>query len=223
MLSTLRTTFALDIPSDASPAFQIRVGDQPLHTDTITHPKIKFDGGLEWKVRLCLLVAVAKENSDSGTEGVRFKSLVRDGPRGEWGSAWKAPIGAAPSEKPTSASSSTAQLSPRQQQPGVVKSWTSFITASFLGAAEGGYHDGDELSDYSSDPNDDEVGYEGNHTSYDGIKPDRAGGVGTGVNFGGGREVSWQEIKLETVECEVPVSVWPGNTAFKPVDVVFDV
>ncbi|KAJ4477680.1 Rgp1-domain-containing protein [Lentinula edodes] len=223
VLSTLRTTFALDIPSDASPAFQIKVGDQPVHTDTITHPKTKFDGGLEWKVRLCLLVAVAKENSDSGTEGVRFKSLVRDGPRGEWGSAWKAPIGAAPSEKPISAGSSTAQLSPRQQQPGVVKSWTSFITASFLGAAEGGYHDGDELSDYSSDPNDDEVGYEGNHTSYDGIKPDRAGGVGTGVNFGGGREVSWQEVKLETVECEVPVSVWPGNTAFKPVDVVFDV
>ncbi|KAJ3879668.1 Rgp1-domain-containing protein [Lentinula edodes] len=223
VLSTLRTTFALDIPSDASPAFQIKVGDRPVHTDTMTHPKTKFDGGLEWKVRLCLLVAVAKENSDSGTEGVRFKSLVRDGPRGEWGSAWKAPIGAAPSEKPMSASSSTGQLSPRQQQPGVVKSWTSFITASFLGAAEGGYHDGDELSDYSSDPNDDEVGYEGNHTSYDGIKPDRAGGVGTGVNFGGGREVSWQEVKLETVECEVPVSVWPGNTAFKPVDVVFDV
>ncbi|KAJ3893392.1 Rgp1-domain-containing protein [Lentinula edodes] len=191
VLSTLRTTFALDIPSDASPAFQIKVGDQPVHTDTMTHPKTKFDGGLEWKVRLCLLVAVAKENSDSGTEGVRFKSLVRDGPRGEWGSAWKAPIGAAPSEKPMSASSSTGQLSPRQQQPGVVKSWTSFITASFLGAAEGGYHDGDELSDYSSDPNDDEVG--------------------------------WQEVKLETVECEVPVSVWPGNTAFKPVDVVFDV
>ncbi|KAJ3918996.1 Rgp1-domain-containing protein [Lentinula edodes] len=223
VLSTLRTTFALDIPSDASPAFQIKVGDQPVHTDTMTHPKTKFDGGLEWKVRLCLLVAVAKENSDSGTEGVRFKSLVRDGPRGEWGSAWKAPIGAAPSEKPMSASSSTGQLSPRQQQPGVVKSWTSFITASFLGAAEGGYHDGDELSDYSSDPNDDEVGYEGNYNSYDGIKPNRAGGVGTGVNFGGGREVSWQEIKLETVECEVPVSVWPGNTAFKPVDVVFDV
>ncbi|KAJ3807538.1 Rgp1-domain-containing protein [Lentinula aff. lateritia] len=224
VLSTLRTTFALDIPSDASPAFQIRVGDQPFHTDAMTHPKSKFNGGLEWKVRLCLLVAVAKENSDSGTESVRFKSLVRDGPRGEWGSAWKAPIGAAPCEKPMSTGSSTAQLSPRQQQqPGVVKSWTSFIAASFLGAAEGGYHDGDEFSDYSSDPNDDEVGYEGNHTSYDGIKPNHAGGVGTGVNFGGGREVSWQEIELETVECEVPVSVWPGNTAFKPVDVVFDV
>ncbi|KAF5367350.1 hypothetical protein D9615_010292 [Tricholomella constricta] len=44
--------------------------------------------GLEWKVWLCLLVAVAAESSAVGTEGVRVKQLVRDGPRGEWGSSW---------------------------------------------------------------------------------------------------------------------------------------
>lgn len=32
-----------------------------------------------------------------------------------------------------------------------------------------------------------------------------------------------REAMLETVECEVPVRVWPGNTAFKAADVVFDV
>ncbi|KAJ4485253.1 Rgp1-domain-containing protein [Lentinula aciculospora] len=226
VLSTLRTTFALDIPSDASPAFQIKVGDDNLHTDS-SSPKTKLEGGLEWKVRLCLLVAIAKESSDSGTEGVRFKSLVRDGPRGEWGSAWKAPASAAPSEKPilpSSSSSSELSTGQQQSQQGVVKSWTSFIAASFLGAAEGGYHDGDELPEDSLDQDDDdERGNEGNVNLYDGIKPDRAGGVGIGVNFGGGREARWQEVKLETVECEVPVRVWPGNTAFKPVDVVFDV
>ncbi|KAJ3982973.1 Rgp1-domain-containing protein [Lentinula detonsa] len=209
VLSTLRTTFALDIPSDASPAFQIKVGDDNLHSiNADTLPKPKLEGGLEWKVRLCLLVAVAKETSDSGTEGVRFKSLVRDGPRGEWGSAWKAPISAAPREKPTSTDSSSGQ---QQQQQGVVKSWTSFIAASFL----------DSLDDVDDD--DRWAGNEGHHVSYDGIKPNRAGGVGVGVNFGGGMEARWQEVKLETVECEVPVRVWPGNTAFKPVDVVFDV
>lgn len=31
------------------------------------------------------------------------------------------------------------------------------------------------------------------------------------------------DVRLETVECEVPVRVWPGNTAFKAADVVFDV
>ncbi|KAJ3783365.1 Rgp1-domain-containing protein [Lentinula aff. detonsa] len=210
VLSTLRTTFALDIPSDASPAFQIKVGDDNLHSiNADSLPKPKLEGGLEWKVRLCLLVAVAKETSDTGTEGVRFKSLVRDGPRGEWGSAWKAPISAAPREKPTSTDSSSGQQ--QQQQQGVVKSWTSFIAASFL----------DSLDDVDDD--DRWAGNEGHHVSYDGIKPNRAGGVGVGVNFGGGMEAKWQEVKLETVECEVPVRVWPGNTAFKPVDVVFDV
>ncbi|KZW00700.1 Rgp1-domain-containing protein [Exidia glandulosa HHB12029] len=31
------------------------------------------------------------------------------------------------------------------------------------------------------------------------------------------------DVRLETVEAEVPVRVWPGNTAFKAADVVFDV
>ncbi|KAJ3723785.1 Rgp1-domain-containing protein [Lentinula raphanica] len=226
VLSTLRTTFALDIPSDASPAFQIKVGDDHLHSiNTDTSPKPKLEGGLEWKVRLCLLVAVAKETSDSGTEGVRFKSLTRDGLRGEWGSTWKAPASAAPREKPKTVDYSQLSPGPQQQQQGVVKSWTSFIAASFLGAAEGGYHDGDEFTEDSLDDDDDDDGLENDehHLSYDGIKPDLAGGVGVGVNFSGGREAKWQEVRLETVECEVPVKVWPGNTAFKPVDVVFDV
>lgn len=56
-------------------------------------------GGLQWKVRLCLLVAVVAESSETGTEDVRMKSLVRDGPRGEWGSSWCAPDDIAPMEK----------------------------------------------------------------------------------------------------------------------------
>jgi RAB6A-GEF complex partner protein 2 len=42
------------------------------------------------------------------------------------------------------------------------------------------------------------------------------------VDLGAGEE-GWRELAVETVECEVPVMVWPGNTAFRPEDVVFDV
>jgi hypothetical protein len=39
----------------------------------------------------------------------------------------------------------------------------------------------------------------------------------------GGGEEGWTAVKVETVECEVPIRVWPGNTAFKAMEVVFDV
>ena len=38
-----------------------------------------------------------------------------------------------------------------------------------------------------------------------------------------GPEEAWRDVKVEMVECEVPVKVWPGNTAFKATEVVFDV
>ncbi|KZT24659.1 Rgp1-domain-containing protein [Neolentinus lepideus HHB14362 ss-1] len=162
--SMLRTTFALDIPPDASPAFQVGLEDG--------------SGGLEWKVRLCLLVAVA-----SPGEGIKLKQLVRDGPRGEWAASWRASSSIAPMER----------LDPRNQNQTTtpMMSWASYF-ASFVGAAgEGtGYHDGDE----------DVEDVEGKDDQ------DR-----------------WQELKVETVECEVPIKVWPGNTAFKAMEVVFDV
>ncbi|KAJ7596555.1 Rgp1-domain-containing protein [Mycena floridula] len=192
-LSTLRTTFSLDIPSDASPAFQIKVG-----TDRGSKP-----GGLDWKVRLCLLVAVVPETSFAGSEGVRLKGLVRDGPRGEWGSSWRASSTISPMNKPVE--------EPPSSPPPTSKSWGSFFASSILGSSEPRYHDGDE--EYEDQ---DEQGV------YDGIKADEEGGVGVGVNFGGG-EIGWKGAKVETVECEVPIKVWPGNTAFKPVEVVFDV
>jgi len=196
VLSTLRTAFSLDIPSDASPAFQVKVGSGG-ENDSIL-------GGHEWKVRLCLLVAVAAESSHAGTEGVRLKSMARDGRRGEWGSSWKALPGISPLERP----GVHARAKERVSQP---KSWASFFTASFLGSSEHGYHDGDE------DPGDDEE-----DEAYDGVRGDSEGGVGVGVKFGGGED-EWREVKIETVECEVPIRVWPGNTAFNAMDVLFEV
>ncbi|ESK82104.1 retrograde golgi transport protein rgp1-like protein [Moniliophthora roreri MCA 2997] len=216
VLGSLRTTFSLDIPSDATPAFQVQVALWPW-------PETGKAGGLEWKVRLCLLVAIASETADTGTEGVPFKTLVRDGMRGEWASPWTAPLGAGVMQKPkngrTPMKRGNSNSSMGSQNQGMVRSWASYLTSSILGSVEESYHDGDE----------DPEGYEdtrrgeGDEDGYDGIKPDPMGGVGSGVDYAGGREDEWEEVKIETVECEVPIRVWPGNTAFRPMDVVFDV
>ena len=206
-LSNLRTTFSLDIPSDASAAFQVNVGGNTESGDA----KDAKAGGLEWKVRLCLLVAVASESSIASSDGVRFKSMVRDGPRGQWGSSWKATAGFSPMEK--------VDLQPRRQESQKQsRSWASFLTASILGVSDeedeegGGLNKGRKVGQESGDGDDE----------YDGVRGSKDGGVGEGVNFGGGED-GWRATKLETVECEVPIKVWPGNTAFKAVEVVFHV
>jgi RAB6A-GEF complex partner protein 2 len=189
VLSSLRTTFALDIPSDASPAFQVKIGDGgPIPPPT---------GGLEWKVRLCLLVAVAAETSVANTEGVRIKHLVRDGQRGEWGSSWKATASIAPMERPDEASRELSQQT---------QTWGQFFATSFLGAGESEFNGGNE-ADVDVD------------ASGEGMWD----GEGEAQRDFGGGDDGWKDIKVETVECEVPIKVWPGNTAFKATDVVFDV
>ncbi|KAI0078498.1 Rgp1-domain-containing protein [Panus rudis PR-1116 ss-1] len=182
MTSTLRTTFSLDIPPDGSPAFQVDVKKHSLGAA----------GGLEWKVRLCLLVSVASMACRSDGESVRLKTLVRDGPRGEWGSAWKAASTVAPKEQPD-----PRALHEEQQRqatsPTTAVSWMSYLASSILGASEIGYHDGDEEDEEES------------------------GGSETV-----GEEDEWRELKVEMVECEVPIKVWPGHTAFKANEVVFE-
>ncbi|KAI9460135.1 Rgp1-domain-containing protein [Lactarius psammicola] len=169
---TQRTTFALDIPSDAAPAFRLSLGGAPS------------EGGLAWKVRLCLLVAIT-------APGAQVRGMVRDGPRGQWGSTWVPTDSLAPRERPPKAQATSPQ----------VHSWASFFTSTFLSVSEGGFHDGDEAL---TDEEDGEGLAEGE------------------VDMGAGEE-GWRELAVETVECEVPVTVWPGNTAFRPEDVVFDV
>ncbi|KAI0327316.1 Rgp1-domain-containing protein [Cubamyces sp. BRFM 1775] len=202
MPATLRTTFSLDIPPDASPAFQTTLDEQflsasgpvSLHGGNATRP-----GGLEWKVRLCLLVAIASPSSREGPEGVRLRQLVRDGPRGQWGSSWKAAKSIAPLERPGPPPQSTASSPTTPNANGdlaagggsTALSWMSYFASSLLGPSNVGYHDGDE----ELEEDEDEVG----------------------------AEDAWRDVKVEMVECEVPVKVWPGNTAFKATEVVFDV
>jgi hypothetical protein len=69
--------------------------------------------------------------------------------------------------------------------------------SSFLGTGEREYHDGDDINDDDDVPAQKEGEQE--------------------------QEGDWRDVQVEIVECEVPVVVWPGNTAFSAVDVVFEV
>ena len=181
---TLRTTFALDIPPDAAPAFRLSLGGTPS------------EGGLAWKVRLCLLVAIT-------APGAQVRGMARDGPRGQWGSTWVPTEGLAPRERPPKLAEPAELKMQTQAQANSppMRSWASFLASTFLGGSEGAFHDGDEVLSDGED----------------------AEGLAEGeVDIGAGEE-GWRDLAVETVECEVPVTVWPGNTAFRPEDVVFDV
>ncbi|KAI0307460.1 Rgp1-domain-containing protein [Multifurca ochricompacta] len=184
MPQTLRTTFALDIPSDAAPAFRLSLGGA------------SSEGGLAWKVRLCLLVAVA-------TPDAQVRCMEREGPRGQWGSTWIATDTLAPRERLSKiVEPASAPHAPKARSTSpATRSWASFLASTFLSVSEGAFHDGDEEPPDEKD------------------RDELAEGE---ADLGGGEE-GWRELAVETVECEVPVMVWPGNTAFRPEDVVFDV
>lgn len=135
--STLRTTFSLDIPPDASPAFQVISSGEGVSSSK--------PGGLEWKIRLSLLVAVASPDAQTSEDGVRLRQLARDGPRGEWGMSWKASPSMAPAERRSSVVTASGTVLASQKS----QSWTSFFSSAFLGSSEPavGYHDGDEELD----------------------------------------------------------------------------
>jgi hypothetical protein len=94
----------------------------------------------------------------------------------------------------------------QEQQATQTQTWGQFFTASFLGGSE------QETRDEDEDNEDVTVDGEG---LWD--------GDGEGQRDFGGGDGGWKDIKVETVECEVPIKVWPGNTVFKATDVVFDV
>jgi RAB6A-GEF complex partner protein 2 len=182
LTSAIRTTFSLDIPSDASPAFQITIAsEKQIETNY---------GGLEWKVRLCFLVAVAPPQTRTGADGVRMKALTVDGPKGEWGTTWTSTRTISPLARMTAAVPSNW---PSSSSARATQSWTSFLAGAFLGLTEpdAQYHDGDEGIDDEEHE----------------LEP----------------EEDWKEMVVEMVECEVPIKVWPGNTAFKATEMVFEV
>lgn len=74
------------------------------------------------------------------------------------------------------------------------QSWTSFLSSALLGTSEPTMSHMHD-GDEDLDEEDDELITEGD----------------------------WREVRAEMVECEVPIRVWAGNTAYKASEVVFEV
>lgn len=126
---------------------------------------------------MSFLVAVAPPDPPD-PRGPLLRSLIRDGPRGEWGTSWKAgdslaPLGFSVNDPGSAAGAAT---------------WTSL----FLGGG-GTKVENEDDEDISNSSGEEE----------------------------GRREGQWQSVQLHTVECEVPVNVWPGATLFRPVESYF--
>ncbi|KAG9006674.1 hypothetical protein FRB94_000509 [Tulasnella sp. JGI-2019a] len=155
VMDSQRISFSLDIPSDASPGFRVAMEDGG-------------NGGLEWRVRMCFLVAMGSEMDDEGETSSRH--LVRDGSGGDWGTSWKATPGLAPITR----TDGPAENPYRQAASSSSSPWSLFTTRLVDQAAE-----------------DDVEG--------------------------------WQECVVETVECEVGITVWPGNTLYRPPQLDFNI
>ena len=188
-------------------------------------------GGLTWSVRLCLLVGIANEHARRGVEGARTKGLVRDGPQGEWGASWRPTRGIAPLERVNlraarraaaarlgPSGSGTISRSNSGEKGAQQRGWVSSIFSGLLNPGEREYHDGDE------EPPESESESDLNPNSQSSLDKAYARDMDLGADEReGNEEEGWAELRAETVECEVPVRVWPGNTAFRPMEVVFDV
>lgn len=191
---THRTSFALDIPSDAAPAFGLVLNDDvpngTARPGLIVRTSQASQGGIEWRVRVCLLVCVAPK-------GASIRGVRRAMDSGEWGTPY-VPLRSPLCRRPSGASLTRASTDS-------TSSWSSWITSALFtpvtATTESKFHDGDEE---------------------DGSEPQDAASDG-GTSNADEETVGWEEMRVELVECEVPVRVWPGNTAFRAPEVVFDV
>jgi len=159
-------------------------------------------GGLAWHVRMNFLVAVAPPHSGptelvmQGGEEETLRSHVQDGPGGEWGLSSRATDSLAP----LVGTDSVPAVARNNARPDEL--WSGTIptasggarnwTSMFLGDSE----------DNGAEEGDGEVGDD---------EERRGGGVG-----------GWVPVEVQTVECEVPVSIWPGATAFRPRESIFE-
>ena len=226
-MDTHRASFSLDIPADGTPAFGISAYDPD-----------EGSGGLAWRVRMNFLVAVAPPIPSSPgppTESVMrgdaemLRTHVRDSPPGEWGSSSCASDSLAPlvrvDASPVARSNNInatpdGQLSNDNTNPmptqnvasGGARGWASMLLGS--GGASRSLSSGIAAStsqtSFPGDNNDEE-----DADDYDGKEDEDE----DEERRDSGR---WMPVEVQTVECEVPVSIWPGATAFRPRESVFE-
>jgi hypothetical protein len=208
-MDTRRVSFSLDIPADGSPAFGItsshnRPGIGGAGSEG-TPRRAPLPGGLTWLVRMNFLVAVSSSTSDSLADAERrrgqgLRNLVQDGTVGAWGVAHRAGEMLAPLAR--AQSSTTAPEVARGSRnpserivPGSAPSVEAGRTwASILLSSAPPTSSRDSFS------GDDDV---------EGLEAENS-------------EDIWEPLEVHTVECEVPIAVWPGATAFRPQESVFE-
>jgi len=201
-----RIAFTLDVPSDDTPGFELCDSSR---TDA---PK-----GLEWQIRVLMLVGIP---SESGT-GKRFRqrSLISDSVPSEWDYTYTAVEAFAPL---------TRQTALKNQPSYPVKgggTWLSYFIPSGIGS--NGTKSSNDIpgtikrsvspaKGHTQEVDEGEQQCLGHEKNWKG-----KGREGVVEPDGLGAENEWQVMPLETLECVIPIKVWPGNTAFRPNEIEF--
>ncbi|KAF8306817.1 Rgp1-domain-containing protein [Clavulina sp. PMI_390] len=218
-----RIAFALDVPADATPAFAMTAYDP-----------YEGKGGVTWRVRLRMLVAVVPSELDHAIspshvarDNEVMRLLERDAPRGEWGETWAArsslaPLGrislAQPGDPATAASSSFPAAAAQNSSGwgsmffGSSSNGSSSHTTGYTSSSSSTPSSNTSREDYFVDSDDNEDG-------------DLEPGDGEASQMRKERHKAryrWDQLEVQTVECQVPVAVWPGATVFRPRESVFD-
>lgn len=189
-VQTSRLSFSLDIPSDATPAFDLAAGpDGDL-------------GGLEWKIKLAFLVSSSRATA---SKGKRRRSKPSSGSAGSHADGERnvLPVPTGGSKDPDNryfrAAESISPLYPQQKTPTSRRSKTLTRSSGDLPA-----HDSsDEEAEDSSE------GEEQVHRQSQ-VRKSREGSRSRPL----GQGMVYEEGVVELVECEVPIRVLAGNTAF---------
>jgi hypothetical protein len=153
-----------------------------------------FKGGLEWRVRLAFLVSVPpkkrhRKSQSGGTSGGAGVSGVLGG-----------------------ASAKTAQAGLKGSSPVV-----HLVPREGPGPGHGHSHGHGQGQGQGQSKADGDNRYFAASEALAPLTPTPLeggkDGKGSGTTDGGGK-VGWEEMRTETMECEVPVKVLAGNTAF---------
>ncbi|KAF8330350.1 Rgp1-domain-containing protein [Cantharellus anzutake] len=206
-MNTHRASFSLDIPADATPAFGFIAPPSPhQEAGDVDAPPTK--GGVEWKIRLCFLVAVLPSKTyDTGRNLGRLRKAAKR-PKSEMTSSTGTTVQESDCEDPTRFRIPMHSLLPDEPSSEWATSWSigeslaplRFVEDELENARVGGW-----MSMIMG------TGSDGGNSV---VEPD---GIAEAETKG-----IWKETKLDVLECEVPVMVWPGATAFQPVETSFN-
>jgi len=209
-----RIAFTLDIPSDDTPGFEVHDSSRP------DAPK-----ALEWQIRVSMLVGIPS-HSGRGKQ-TRQRSLIRDGVPSEWDYTYTstgifAPLTKQPTAKhtdPSSGKNSGGWLS--YFIPSVLSVGTGSNDLEFLGGSQNATGGSAARQPYPEKESIQELGERDQDRL--GLEKNWKGKGREGIvePDGLGEESEWRDMPLETIECVIPVKVWPGNTAFRPNEIEF--